>query len=1304
MKWRGVVGWTFVVVGAVVLIAVIGGYSYLKTDAFRHFAMRKIIEQTNEATGGHMELQGFDFQLSTLTAHLYGIVVHGKEAASDPPLLAVDSLTVRLKILSVLQHKVTLRELLIDHPVAYVQVNKKGQNNFPQAPAKKSNSKTDLFDLAVGHVGLTRGEVNYKDRKMLVDGDLHNFTTDVTFDSLQTRYIGSISYDNGHLRYGDYAPLPHSLAVKFNAGRSEFALESAALKIGSSSASLRANVKNYDNPAISGDYNIRLHTDDFAAMSPAARPSGDVVLIGKIGYQNNEARSALRNAMVDGQVASDVLSAAASGRQIEIRKLRGQYRLADGTFRANGVSATLLGGQINTDLEMRNLDQTPASRVRAALRNISLSAAKRMAQQPELNRVALLGSLNGTINASWTGSTTNLRAKSDLFIRANGKSTSPSSREIPLNGVIHAEYDNARSTLVLRETTLRIPSASVTANGEVSQRSSLQIQAVANDLHQLIALASSFSSQPSAPPAVSGSATFNASIRGSMQAPQISGQLSAQNLEVQGSKWRSAGLSLQAGPSQVSISNGSLVAARQGRASFDANIRLRSWSYAPSDPIQAHLTVTQMPVTDLQHLANVRYPVSGDLSANVSLSGSQLDPKGSGSLKIANARAYDEPIQKLAMDFHAQNGSIVSTLNVGANAGSVTTNVSFTPKTKAYKVSLDAPEIVLQKLHAVQAKNLAMNGTLSISAQGQGTLDNPQMNALVQLPHLAMRDKSINGVKAEVRLANQQADLTLDSQVMEASIRARGHVNLTGDYEANATFDTSSVPLDALLAAYTTVPPEFKGQTELHATLRGPLKDKTRLEAHLTIPTLNASYQSLQIGAARPIRADYLKSVLTIQPSEIRGTGTSLRFQGSVPLAGNGEPTLMAQGSIDAQILRIANPDLQSSGTVALDVRTSGSDKGPQVRGQVRLQKIDISTATAPLGFHNLNGALDISNDRVQISNVKAQVGGGELLAGGSITYRPNVQFNVALDGKSVRLRYPEGLRTVLDSSLAWTGNMESSTLSGRVLIGALSFTPEFDLASFGDQFSASTATPAEPGLADTINLQIAVQSKGTLTANTSQLSIEGDADLRVGGTAANPVITGRTDLNAGELFYRNVRYELQRGVISFDNPAQTRPVLNMSVATKVEQYDLTINLRGPFETLTVAYSSDPPLATADVINLIARGKTTSESAAPSSQSTDSMVASQAVGQVSGGLQKLAGLSSLQIDPTLSGPNHNPGARIALQQRVTKNFLFTFSTDVSEPGNELVQGDYRLTKRWSVSVARTQQGGVSVDGRFHTKF
>jgi translocation and assembly module TamB len=160
---------------------------------------------------------------------------------------------------------------------------------------------------------------------------------------------------------------------------------------------------------------------------------------------------------------------------------------------------------------------------------------------------------------------------------------------------------------------------------------------------------------------------------------------------------------------------------------------------------------------------------------------------------------------------------------------------------------------------------------------------------------------------------------------------------------------------------------------------------------------------------------------------------------------------------------------------------------------------------------------------------------------------------------------------------------------------------------------------------------------------------------------------------------------------------------MNVAVTTTVQQYNLTLTLGGPLDKLSTAYTSDPPLATADIINLLARGRTTEETNA-AAQGTDALIASQAASQVSSSVQKIAGISSLQIDPLIGGNSHNPSVRVAIQQRVTKNFLFTFSTDVSPPGSEIVQGDYQVTKRWSVSVAGDQLGGVSVDGKYHTRF
>jgi hypothetical protein len=163
-----------------------------------------------------------------------------------------------------------------------------------------------------------------------------------------------------------------------------------------------------------------------------------------------------------------------------------------------------------------------------------------------------------------------------------------------------------------------------------------------------------------------------------------------------------------------------------------------------------------------------------------------------------------------------------------------------------------------------------------------------------------------------------------------------------------------------------------------------------------------------------------------------------------------------------------------------------------------------------------------------------------------------------------------------------------------------------------------------------------------------------------------------------------NKRYQIERGIIAFSNPNRTEPVLNILLRTTINQYNLSLTFVGPLDKMQTNYVSDPPLPTADIINLIARGQTTQQAAAAPSN--------------------FAGLSSLSIDPTLGGNDSNPGARVAMQKRITSGFLFTFATDVTTTQREIIQGEYQFNKRWSASVTRDENGGFAVDGKYHKRF
>ena len=183
----------------------------------------------------------------------------------------------------------------------------------------------------------------------------------------------------------------------------------------------------------------------------------------------------------------------------------------------------------------------------------------------------------------------------------------------------------------------------------------------------------------------------------------------------------------------------------------------------------------------------------------------------------------------------------------------------------------------------------------------------------------------------------------------------------------------------------------------------------------------------------------------------------------------------------------------------------------------------------------------------------------------------------------------------------------------------------------------------------------------------------------------------------------------VQGGTIAFVNSLETEPVVNLQVNTTIQQYNIAMRLRGPLDRLRTDYTSDPSLPPADIIHLLAFGKTEEAANAAPAQSTtlgaESLVASQVTGQVTSRITKVAGISQLSVDPQLGGNGtQQPGARITVQQRATSKLYVTFSTDVTTTQNTAVQMQYQVNRKWSLSGVRDQNGGFGLDARYHKEF
>jgi translocation and assembly module TamB len=1322
-----IAAWVAGAVVAVILLAGITVTILLHNQRFHDYVRRSAEKQASDSLGVRVTLQNFALNLSHLSLDLYGLTVDGAAPYSDPPLLQVDHAEAGVRVVSILHRKWYLDSFQIDRPVVHIFVDAQRVSNLPAFKSGgTSKSNTSLFDLAIRHALLSRGEVYYNNRQSALAADLRDVEFKAAFNSLLQDYSGRLRYSDGRIVSGSFKPLSHSLEAVFDATPTTFHLTEAKLSMGPSHLLLNATVQNYSSPNVDARYDATIDgAQTGQILQSSSIPAGQVRAVGSLHYQQIANRSPLESLVLSGDLSSRQLNVKSASVRAQITSLLAHYSLANGDVTVHDLKLNLLGGQLTGFGSMTNLGGDSHAKVNANLRGVSLADLKSLTgSSPAARNVGLEGVLNAQLAATWGKTFNDLVAHADATINGrvmgaaavtravkNSDASQAGISSISIDSAIHGTYTAGKEQVALKDSYVRMPQTSLTMNGVVSNRSSLVIRLQADDLREVEAVASLFRTasqgQPLQPLGLAGTASFQGTVQGSTAAPHLTGQFLASNFHVNGSEWKVLRTSVDASPSLVSLQHGDLEPSTRGHITFNASTGLTKWSFSNTSPVQIEVEASQLNVADLAKLAGQRLPVSGTVAANFNIHGTELSPAGNGSISLEGVVAYDQPVRSAKLSFAGTGDEAHADLEVLLPAGNVQGKVTVQPRQRTFAGQVTAAGIKLDQLQALKVRNVDATGELSLDASGRGSFDNPQLDATLQIPQLTVHNQTISALKLQMNAADRVANLALTTSAVNTNIQAKAKINLTGDYLADATVDTQAIPFEPLLAVYA---PEqaadISGQTEVHATLHGPLKNQSLIEAHVRVPVLQMAYgKTVQLAAASPIRVDYKNGVVAIQRATIHGTDTDLQVQASIPIAGvaaaNTPMSVMLLGTVNLQLAQLFDPDVRSSGQLKFNVNSTGVAGGSGFGGQVDIVDAAFASGDLPIGLQHGNGVLTFTRDRLNITKFEGTLGGGSLTAQGGVALQPNIQFDVGVAAHGIRMLYPQGVRESLNANFRLAGTTESAVLGGSVNLSDISFTSAFDLNSFISQFSGGVGAPPTPGFGQNLQLNLAVRSTNDVSLVSRSLSVNGSANLQVRGTASNPVILGRVNLNGGDIILNGDRFLLDGGTIAFVNPSETEPVVNLSLKTTIQQYDVFLRFNGPIDQLRTNYSSNPALPSADIINLLAFGETTEANAnvsTPANQAAQSLVASQVSSQVTSRVSKIAGISQLSINPVLtSGNNQGPGANITIQQRVTSNLFVTFTSNVSATQSQTIQGQYQVSPRVAISATRDQNGGFAVD-------
>lgn len=1316
----------------------------MSSEWFHDFLLRQAKTRLESLTGARVEIGAMTVRPTVLLVTLQGLVLRGRESASEPALLSAKTVVVRINPVGLLHSRVLLQSLDCDRAEAHLRTYPDGSTNLPgpQLPSKDGRFPVDdLMDLALRRATLSHANLYWNDQRIPLDFSAKKVALVMRFNPVTTRlpsghalkdvssvlspgdrYVVSIS--SSELAYGlpGWTVPPLAFAAQLDFSRNDLALRSLTWR--SSGFRGQASLSLYRLPSL----NAQL----------ALKAEGELPSVAKIlGFPG----------VKSGSFAADTQATYQDGRQ-EVFEAKGRLqarrlKVADPSFalgdidlstdyfvdrrhvKLSNLRLSLLGGTVQGRAEGSLQGSSPKFSVHTELQQLSLAQLlESISSARDITpRLHVDSSVGGTADVTWSGRLKNLNSSFDLSFEPRGNQAG--SRFVI--GFARGTVKATPGLLVnLEDAELQTPHGLVRAGGTLGGGVvNLNVLLTTSDFEEWRPLADVWSKPEQPVPLVLKSpATFSGTVSGSIDQLQVRGRIAVGAFDLRGWGWDRLEANVLVSPELLQVSSGRLVH-KDSALTFNIGLGLDHGLFTPSSVVHIIAEAQRTPLAGLCDALELHYPVEGSATGHLDLSGTRANLTGAGAVHVEQGQIDGESFNSLSGKFRVEESVWdIQDLRLVKGGAQIKGQARLDPAQQAFSADLHASDLSLDDVRPLLLHEKlppstpgTLEGRLQFDLHGEGTVQNPQLQFTFEVRDITSGGSPVGHLRGQLAWQARQLQLKGDFAGPDGVLNFDGSAQTEKDWPIQVSGHYANFHLDpwvnwaepgALKVAVTS-------SGSLH--LNGPLKDPGRLE-------LQTEAESIEIGLPvsgpngmvwknqQPVRLTYSAGKLAVSRFELHGPSTELEVEGSLGFTGQPVLALNLQGHADASIIRLIDPMMQSAGSFDVDVKAAGSPSRPVLSGAVTVKDLSIGYPDLPVRASGLNGEIRLEGDRAVLS-LRERSGQSPLSLSGYVTLIGPTRFDLRLDLDHERLEFPADVTSILGGHLRFVGTPGNPQLLGQLVVEQTAVRPDFDLLAWMDRLQGPGAVPAADAkapFASKIQVNVAVVSHPQVRIDSRNLRLVAVIDLRLQGTAANPVALGTIRLLSGDTVIRGNRYQVTRGDITLSNPVRTTPVLDLEAHTRIQRYDLTLNINGPIDRAKISYRSDPPLRSEDVLSLLALGYAPSEqqmtaggSGSPN-MSAASLLSAAVSSGATGRVQRLFGVTRLRVDPSQYQTSTAAGYQVTVEQQPAPNFTITYILNTGVAGHNVVQLEWNIRENVSLFGERDINGVYGAELRFQRRF
>ncbi len=1341
MSRRSAWGYIWRVTGlfALLLVLVVAGLLFYASSAhFANVVRQKVISVLEDATGGRVELQSLHWNARHLSVEAEGLTIHGLEGPGEVPYAHLDRLYARVRILSFVQARLGLVYLEVDRPTIHLIIYPDGHTNQPVPKAKDKSddaSARTIFDLQAGRIEVRDGIVLVNQRAMPFRLAANDVGVVITYAPATGHYLGELACADITAQKGNTTAIHSKLDLSLEAASDAVALKTLHFVTGKTRLQLAGTVSHFANPQWKGSADGIVDLAEVSALGAVDGFKRGNAVLGLTGQGSGASQF-----VVDGNAR--LTGVTYSIPYVLIDGLNATTRLhvtPDAITLPDFVGRPRQGGVVNASIRLTSWQaRTPVMNIRARVRGVLLSTVLYSVVERGYQDLGFDTVGEGPVNVDWTGDASDLTIAAKLVMTTPDK-TAPG--ELPISGTVDAKYFQRGGRVQINQLEAHSPATTLNVSGllgvyPLTEASNLTIHLVNHNLGEFDRVLKTLDlgiggkkGIGGLPVQLHGDATFDGEGLGSLVDPAFKGHLTANRfstnfafpvkagqpplttniswdeLDATGS-YSSRLIDVQ----QAVLSRGKTVIHASGQLQAH-RISKRRVAFDDEAALTATAQIQNAAVSDLLAIAGQDFPVTGNLNFQAHAGGTLGDLNGGSTLAVQGGTLAGQPYHSLTanLTFAGQNINLTK-LTLLQDGGTVIGNGTYNLKTQAFLGNLDGSNFELAHFPQPKDARLSVAGGVKFDAHASGTLDTPSVLAGIHLRNLVLGGQPAGSLEMVVHTLGSNAFFTAQSSQASVQLQVKGQTALHGNFDTQASLVLTNLNIAPFLRAFHVE--NVTGNSSIGGTINvaGPLREPKQFSGDAEINQFSANLQGIALQAEGPFLASMHDGILRLTRAHITGPDTNLAVTGTAALTGNQALAMKGNGAVNMKLAQTFDPDITSSGHVDFNVEANGTLTQPLFSGKMHLTNVALALNDLPNGISKLNGNLIFDQNRLEVQDLVGTTGGGQLKFGGFLAYQQGIYGDFTASGKDIRVRY-SGISVTADTTLHLQGSQNNMLLSGNLQITRFIIGPNVDFASFATGPSATV--PPDPNAPSShVRLDVHVFSAPQLDFQNSYAQLAGSVDLRIRGTVAQPAILGRINITNGTANFAGTTYRLQHGQIFFTNPVLIEPIIDIDATTRVEEYDVTIGLHGNASQLTPTFRSEPPLPQADVISLLALGRTQEEQALYSQQeqsvgadsTTNALLGGALNAAVGSRVQKLFGGGSVKIDPTYVGSVGSSSARITVQQNISRNIQVTYATNVNATAQQLIQAQVDVTSSISVLAVRDEAGVFSLVLKVHKRF